>query len=107
MNNTTIVGFIHFDDHKLDVYSSLDEPIFKASDVANLVDYSNNTWKLLELCEADEKLNLPMVVAGQVRKVSFVTEQGLYNILSQSRKPIARKWRKIIGQELINLRKCC
>jgi prophage antirepressor-like protein len=105
MDNTTIVGFIHFDDHKLDVYSSLDEPIFKASDVANLVDYSNNTWKLLELCEADEKLNLPMVVAGQVRKVSFVTEQGLYNILSQSRKPIARKWRKIIGQELINLRK--
>lgn len=60
---------------------------------------------MLEMCEEDEKLNLPMVVAGQRRSVSFITETGLYNILSQSRKPIARAWRRIIHEELINLRK--
>lgn len=104
MNN--IVGAITFDNRLLHVYSSLDEPIFKATDVANMIDYSiGNTWKMLEMCEEDEKLNLPIVVAGQRRSVSFVTERGLYNILSQSRKPIARKWRRIIHDELIKLRK--
>lgn len=100
------VGVISFDNKTLDVYCSLDNPIFRASDVANMIDYSEgNTWKMLELCEADEKLNLPLVVAGQRRNVSFITEHGLYNVLSQSRKPIARKWRRIIHDELIRLRK--
>lgn len=106
MSNESVVGSITFDKKKIDVYSSLDKPIFKASDIASLIDYSEgNTWKMLEMCEADEKLNLPMVVAGQRRLISFVTETGLYNILSQSRKPIARKWRRVIHTELINLRK--
>ena len=101
-----VVGHITFDKKQLDVYFSLDNPLFLASDVANMIDYSEgNTWKMLEMCEQDEKLNLPLVVAGQRRSVSFVTENGLYNILSQSRKPIARKWRRIIHDELINLRK--
>lgn len=101
-----VVGTISFDNKLLKVYASLDEPIFKASDVANMIEYSEgNTWKMLEMCEKDEKLNLPLVVAGQKRSVSFVTEHGLYNVLAQSRKPIARKWRRVIHDELINLRK--
>lgn len=101
-----VVGTISFDKKDLDVYVSLDNPLFKALDVAKMIDYSDgNTWKMLEMCEEDEKLNLPMVVAGQRRTVSFVTETGLYNILSQSRKPIARKWRRIIHDELIRLRR--
>lgn len=100
-----IVGNIKFMEHTLPVYDSLDEPKFKASDIATAIDYSDgNVWKMLEMCEADEKLNLPLVVAGQRRSVSFVTEIGLYNILSQSRKPIARAWRRIIHEELIALR---
>lgn len=103
---TTVVGTITFDNKCLDVYSSLNEPIFRASDVANMIDYSEgNTWKMLGMCEEDEKLNLPMVVGGQRRTVSFITETGLYNVLSQSRKPIARKWRRIIHDELIRLRR--
>lgn len=101
-----VVGTIIFDNKTLDVYSSLDTPIFKAIDIAKMIDYSDgNTWKMLEMCEEDEKLNLPIVVAGQRRSVSFVTETGLYNILSQSRKPIARKWRRVIHDELVRLRK--
>lgn len=100
-----IVGTILFDNKLLKVYSSLNKPLFRASDIANMIDYSDgNTWKMLEMCESDEKLNLPMVVAGQRRQISFVTEHGLYNILSQSRKPIARKWRRIVHDELIRLR---
>ena len=101
-----IVGRINFGSSALNVYSSVNEPLFRASDVADMIDYSSgNTWKMLEMCEADEKLNVPLVVAGQRRSVSFITETGLYNVLSQSRKPIARAWRRIIHNELIKLRK--
>lgn len=104
--NTNIVGEIKFDNKTLDAYSSVNEPIFRATDVAKMIEYSDgNTWKLLEMCEEDEKLILPMVVAGQTRQISFVTERGLYNILAQSRKPIARKWRRVVHDELIRLRK--
>lgn len=104
--STNIVGTIRFGNKLLDVYSSADEPLFKALDVAEMIEYSDgNTWRMLDMCEDDEKLNLPLVVAGQRRNVSFVTETGLYNVLSQSRKPLARGWRRIIHNELIQLRK--
>lgn len=101
-----IVGNVKFDNILLDVYSSLDNPLFRASDIANIIEYSpGNTWKMLELCEHDEKMTLPVMISGQRRIVNFVTERGLYNILEQSRKPIARKWRRVINDELITLRK--
>lgn len=104
--NLNIVGFIEFDDKRLSVYSSLDEPIFRATDIAHMIGYSEgNTWKMIQMCEEDEKLNLPMVIGGQTRQVTFVTETGLYNILAQSRKLIARKWRRVIHAELVRARK--
>lgn len=105
-NEMNIVGTIKFDNRLLSVYRSLDDPLFKATDIANMIDYSEgNSWKMLQLCEEDEKLVLPMVVAGQTRQVSFVTEIGLYNILAQSRKLIARKWRRVVHTELVRMRK--
>ena len=104
--NIKIVGTITFDDRTLNVYQSLDEPVFRASDIATMIGYSEgNTYKLLELCEKDEKLKLPVVVAGQTRQVSFVTELGLYNILAQSRKLLARKWRRVVHNQLVAMRR--
>lgn len=101
-----VVGTIKLGGQELDVYSSLDEPVFKAADIATMLDYSaGNVWNLLGMCEEDEKLTLTLIVSGQRRQVSFVTERGLYNILEQSRKPLARKWRRVINNELITLRK--
>ena len=106
MNNLNVVGNIVFANRILDVYQSIEEPLFRAIDVANMIDYSEgNSWKMLQMCEEDEKLNLPMVVAGQTRQVAFVTETGLYNILAQSRKLIARQWRRVVHSELVRLRK--
>lgn len=101
-----VLGTISFGGTLLDVYYDLDNPLFKASDVARIIDYSpGNVWKMLEVCEEDEKLKLPTVVAGQKRVVSFINETGLYNVLSHSRKTIARGWRRIVHDELIRLRK--
>ena len=101
-----IVGTVVFKEFRLPVYDSLNTPLFRAADVAKLIDYSDgNLWRMLDLCEEDEKLTLPVVVAGQRRSVKFITETGLYNVLAQSHKPLARAWRRVVHEELIALRK--
>ncbi len=101
-----IVGEVKFKNRILDVYGDLDSPLFRAQDVADLVEYGDgNVWKLVQLCEEDEHMLLPVMTGGQRRKVTFVTETGLYNILSQSRKSIARAWRRVVHEELIALRR--
>lgn len=101
-----VVGEVKFQNRVLDVYGDLDAPLFRASEVADLVNYGEgNVWNLVQLCEQDEHLTLPLVVAGQRRQVTFVTEMGLYNILAQSRKPLARAWRRVVHEQLIALRK--
>lgn len=101
-----IVGEIRFQTRAIPVYGDLDAPLFKAQDIADLVDYGEgNVWNLVRLCEEDEHMTLPLVVAGQRRQVTFVTETGLYNILSQSRKPLARAWRRVVHEELIAMRR--
>lgn len=106
INSLKVVGTISFGNRLLDVYRDLNEPLFKATDISNMLGYSSgNTWNMLNMCEEDEKLKLSMVVAGQRRMVNFVTENGLYNILSQTRTELSRGWRRIVHDELINLRK--
>lgn len=101
-----IVGQIKFDGYILDVYNDLDVPFFRAAEVAKLIDYSaGKTSQMLELIEQDEHLLTVLQVAGQRRKVRMLSEIGLYNILSQSRKPIARKWRRIIHSNLVMMRR--
>ena len=100
-----VVGTIKFDNRILNVYGSLDEPLFRVRELANALGYSDgNTWNMTQMCEGDEVLSLQSVVAGQRRMMRYVTEAGLYNILAQSRLDTARKWRRIVIQELIKLR---
>ena len=100
------VGEIRFQTRAIPVYGDLDKPLFRAQDIADLVQYGEgNVWNLVQMCEEDEHLTLPLLVSGQHRQTTFVTETGLYNILSQSRKPLARAWRRVVHEELIALRR--
>lgn len=104
--NVSAVGTIKFGNKVLEVYGSLDEPLFLASDIVDMIDYSPKIVQdILQMCEEDERLNLSAIVAGEKCTAQFLTERGLYNVLSQSRKEIARGWRRIIFNELISLRR--
>lgn len=101
-----IVGQIKFDGYILDVYNDLNVPFFLAVEVAKLLDYSaGNTAEMLRVLEPDEHLLVTLQRSGQRRQVRMISEIGLYNILSQSRKPIARKWRRIIHSNLVMMRR--
>jgi prophage antirepressor-like protein len=113
------VGTIGFGGHMLTIYESLDNPLFLATEIAKLLEYSaGNSSHMLEVVEQDEKMlrsidaeDMPdwfdssHTNARRTQTTWFVTELGFYNILSQSRKPIARGWRRIVHEELIELRK--
>lgn len=101
-----IVGQIKFDGYILDVYDSLDEPYFLAVEIAKLIDYSTgNTAEMLRTLEEDEHLLVTLQRSGQRRQVRMISEIGLYNVLSQSRKPIARKWRRVVHSNLVMMRR--
>lgn len=49
------------------------------------------------MIKKDSKSNVQNTIlyaSGQVRKMWFLTEDGLYEVLMQSRKPIAKEFKK-------------
>ena len=75
-------------------------PFFVAVDVCSALDLQNTT-KALYVLDEDEKLPLPVVRSGQQRTVNVVNESGLYALIFQSRKPIAKKFRKWVTSEVL------
>jgi len=93
------------------MYGTFDEPLFLAKDVAEWIDYSKtgngayDVSKMLKTVDEDEKLVRTIFVSGQNREMWFLTEDGLYEVLMQSRKPIARVFKKKVKEILKEVRK--
>jgi len=85
--------------------------LFLAKDVAEWIDYSRtgngspDVSKMLQAIDDDEKLIRTLFVSGQNRQVWMVTEDGLYEVLMQSRKPIAKEFKKQVKEILKTIRK--
>jgi prophage antirepressor-like protein len=77
------------------------EPYFVAVDVCNALDLQNPTNILKKTLDKDEYLPYIVYRLGQQRLVNVVNESGLYNLIFQSRKPNARKFRKWITSEVL------
>lgn len=88
---------------EIEIYGTKEEPLFLAKDVADWIEHSNPT-EMLRTVDEDEKLNSTILSAGQQRRVSFVTEDGLYEVFFQSRKPIAKQMKKVVKQILREIR---
>ena len=86
------------------VYGTIDEPLFVAKDVAEWIEHSNPT-EMLKSVDDDEKLTSTILRAGQIREVNLLKENGLYEILMQSRKPLAKEFKKKVKEILKLLRK--
>ena len=62
------------------IYGTVDEPLFLAKDIAELIEHSDVST-MLKMVDENEKLTQTLFVSGQNRKVWMVTEDGLYEIL--------------------------
>lgn len=86
-------------------FGNLENPLFLAKDVAEWIGYdSSSVNKMLSNVDENEKLNGIIFRAGQNREMCFLTEDGLYEVLMQSRKPIAKKLKKEIKKILRQIR---
>ena len=89
---------------EIDVYGSVDEPLFLAKDVAEWIEHTQPS-KMVETVEEDEKLMGTIFLSGQNREVWMLTEDGLYEVLMLSRKPIAKQFKKGVKEILKTIRK--
>lgn len=87
------------------MYGTASKPLFLANDVAKMIDYSEDkVGQMLENVDDDEKLTDTIYRAGQKREMWFLTEEGLYELLMQSRKPLAKKFKAQIKAILRQIR---
>lgn len=84
-------------------FGSLENPLFLAKDVANWIQH-NQVSRMIGLVDKEEKVKCLISTSGQAREMWFLTEDGLYEVLMQSRKPIAKKLKKEIKKILRQIR---
>lgn len=97
LKNTEICG------KQFNVYGTPENPLFKAQDIAEVIEHSNSRV-LLEQVDEDEKGVRIVYTPGGNQQVWFLTEDGLYEVLMQSRKPIAKKFKKEVKAILKEIR---
>ena len=96
--NTSIVLGKEFN-----IYGTFDEPLFLAKDVAKWIEHSNPRM-MLQSIDDDEKVVSNVYTLGGEQEAWFLTENGLYEVLMQSRKPIAKEFKKEVKKILHELR---
>ena len=97
MNELTILDERVVLEKEFKVYGTKENPLFLAKDVAEWIEHSNIT-KMLNSIDEDEKIKIrPNQKLGLLtpnNEYNFLTEDGLYEVLMQSRKPIAKEFKK-------------
>lgn len=103
MNELRIINEQTMLNKQFKVYGTIQYPLFLAKDVAEWIEHSDVSM-LLKTIDEDEKLTQALFVSGQKRNAWFLTENGLYEVLMQSRKPIAKAFKKEVKKILKDLR---
>lgn len=91
---------------KIQMYGSIENPLFKATDVAEWVEHSKVSM-MLKSIDDDEKVKVNNVYSENRTGGNgtwFLTEDGLYEVCMQSRKPIAKQMKKEIKKYLRSIR---
>ncbi len=101
LKQTELIG------HQFTVYGTAENPLFLAKEVAECIGHSNITV-MLQTIDEDEKVKVsPKQSLGELvnyKEYNFLTEDGLYEVLMQSRKPIAKQFKKGVKQILHEVR---
>lgn len=97
--------------HKFTVYGTAENPLFLAKEVAECIDYAKTSQgyydvsRMVGTVDEEEKDLRTIFVDGRNYEMWFLTEDGLYEVLMQSRKPIAKEFKKGVKEILKTIRK--
>ena len=95
-------------DKEFRIYGDFENPLFLAKDVANWIGHSNPTEMLKTVDECEKVKIRPKECLGLLtnnNEYNFLTEDGLYEVLMQSRKPIAKQFKQKVKEILKDIRK--
>lgn len=83
------------------VYGSKENPLFLAKDVAEWLEMDvSNASRMIKNIDTDEYIT----TRHNNTSATFLTEDGLYEVLMQSRKPIAKQFKKEVKKVLKQIR---
>ena len=89
------------------IFGTINNPLFLAKDVAEWIEHSQPSV-MLKSIDDDEKVKVNNVYSENRTGGNgtwFLTEDGLYEVLMQSRKPIAKSFKKKVKEILKSIRK--
>ena len=89
--------------HQFTVYGTPEDPLFRAKDVAEIIEHPNVSV-MMNMVDDDEKGVKQLLTPGGNQNVTVLTEDGIYEILMQSRKPIAKQFKKGVKRILHEVR---
>lgn len=102
-NALAIVATREISGKSFTIYGDAERPLFLAKDVAKWIEHSDVSM-MLRAIDEDEKLVQTMFVSGQNRECAFLTENGLYEVLMLSRKPVAKQFKREVKRILHEIR---
>lgn len=85
------------------MYGTIENPLFLAKSVAEWIG-ERDGYTVSRKVDEDEKVIHTLCVSGQSREMTFLTEDGFYEVLMLSRKPIAKAFKKEVKQILKQIR---
>lgn len=87
------------------IYGTAEDPLFLAKDVAEWIEYDKSSInKLLNSLDNEEKVRKIVPTLGGAQEAWLITEDGLYEVLMQSRKPIAKQFKSEVKKILKSIR---
>lgn len=101
MKEIKIINKSTFLDKEIDVWGSVERPLFRANDLMNWLGIKNVTT-LIERVDKEEVLKFNL--SSRSGDTWFLTEDGLYEVLMSSRKPIAKQFKKGVKKILHEIR---
>lgn len=106
-NDLRLIGTTIILGKEIKIYGSVENPLFLSKDVASWIGHTNVTM-MMKSVDDDEILKIrPKHSLGLLKTnndYNFFTEDGLYEVCMQSRKPIAKQMKKEIKLYLKQIR---
>lgn len=97
LNEQNVLG------HRMTIYGTLETPLFLAKDVAQWIEHSDVSTMMRNVDENEKVTNI-ICTPGGTQTAWFLTEDGLYEVLMLSRKPVAKEFKKQVKAILKSIR---
>ena len=96
------------EEFKIDIYGTVENPYFKAREIATMLGYKNTRDAILQHIEPEDKTFFDKIQGSRnttLEKIHpqtiFINESGLYSLILSSKLPQAKQFKKWVTSEVL------